>query len=267
MLSPSDKRTGLIEAGTFSAEVVDAHFRRLGADYWNVFTGAEIAAHITTLQNLAPEQPWQVTTDHLGDGLCGLTLIGGDFQGFFAAVSGFLASAGYGIRSGRVFSFPPDAALKGLPRGGVLDFLVIFHEDPARRDETERRRVRAEMEDLFRRFRDGAAPAIRLELYRRIGTRLETRPAGADDEVPPEIRVHAVHNATRLTVRARDREGMLFCIAAALGLQGLSLQTLITQEHEDGFFENSLTVTGPGGAAVRDTRELEKIRTGIVLMD
>lgn len=267
MLSPSDKKTRLLEARTFSADIVDAHFHRLGADYWNVFTCEEIAGHITALRSLAPDRPWHVTVDHLGDGLCGLTLIGGDFQGFFAAVSGFLASAGYDIRSGRVFSFPPDAAVKRLSRGGVLDFLVILHEDPAQRHEAERQRVRAEMEDLFRRFRHGEGPAIRLELYRRIGARLEARSAQADDGVPPEIRVHAVHNATRLTVKARDREGMLFCIAAALGLQGLSLQTLITRELPDGFFENSLTVTGPGGAAVRDTRELEKIRTGIVLMD
>ncbi len=267
MLSPSDKKTKLLEAGTFPPPAVDAHFRRLGADYWNVFTCEEIASHIAALADVTHEHPWRVTAEHLGDGLCALTLIGGDFQGFFAAVSGFLASTGYDIRSGRVFSFPPDASLKGLPRGGVLDFLVILHEDPARRDDAERARVRTEMEDLFRRFRNGEGPAIRLELYRRIGTRLETRPTDGDDGVPPEIRVHAVHNATRLTVRARDREGMLFCIAAALGLQGLSLQTLITREHEDGFFENSLTVTGPGGTAVRDTRELEKIRTGIVLMD
>lgn len=267
MLSPSDKKNRLLEAETIPAAAVEAHFRRLGADYWNVFACEEIAAHIATLQNLSPDQPWRVTAEPLGDGLCGLTLIGGDFQGFFAAVSGFLASAGYDIRSGRVFSFPPDTALKGLPRGGVLDFLVILHEDPARRDEAERQRVRTEMEDLFRRFRDGEGQAIRLELYRRIGTRLETRAALTDDGVPPEVRVHAVHNATRLTVRARDREGMLFCIAAALGLQGLSLQTLITRELDNGFFENSLTVAGPGGSAVRDTRELEKIRTGIVLMD
>lgn len=267
MLSPSDKKTQLLDAGALPAAEIEAHFRRLGADYWNVFTAAEIAGHMEALRALTRERPWHVTAEDLGEGLCGLTLIGGDFQGFFAAVSGFLASAGYDIRSGRVFSFPPEAALAGLPRGGVLDFLVLRHEDAARRDAAERARVRAEMEDLFARFGRGEGPEIRLELYRRIGERLEARNTLADEGVPPEIRVHAVHDATRLTVRARDREGMLFCIAGALGLQGLSLQTLITQAHDDGFFENTLTVTGPGGAPVRDARELEKIRTGIALME
>lgn len=267
MLSPSDKKSQLLDAGVLPADEIEAHFRRLGADYWNVFSGGEIAAHMEALRTLTRERPWHVTAEDLGEGLCGLTLIGGDFQGFFAAVSGFLASAGYDIRSGRVFSFPPEAALAGLPRGGVLDFLVLRHEDPGRRDAAERARVRAEMEDLFRRFGRGEGPEIRLELYRRIGERLEARNTLADEGVPPEIRVHAVHDATRLTVRARDREGMLFCIAGALGLQGLSLRSLITRAHDDGFFENTLVVSGPGGTPVRDARELEKIRTGIALME
>jgi len=267
MLSPSDKKSRLLLDATVPPDAVEAHFTRLGADYWNVFSCEEIAGHIAALRALTRETPWRVTADDLGNGLCGLTLMGGDFQGFFAAVSGFLASAGYDIRMGRVFSFAPDASLKGLPRGGVLDFLVIRHEDPARATDDERARLRAEMEDLFKRFGRGEAPAIRIELYRRIGERLETRNTLADDAVPPEIRVHAVHNATRLTVRARDREGMLFCIAGALGLQGLSLQTLITDALDDGTFENTLTVCGPGGQPVRDARELEKIRTGIALME
>lgn len=267
MLSPSDKKTRLLNDATLPADAVEAHFTRLGADYWNVFSCEEIAGHIAALRALTSETPWRVTADDLSNGLCGLTLMGGNFQGFFAAVSGFLASAGYDIRLGRVFSFAPDASLKGLPRGGVLDFLVIRHEDPARATDDERARLRAEMEDLFKRFGRGEAQAIRIELYRRIGERLETNNTLADDAVPPEIRVHAVHNATRLTVRARDREGMLFCIAGALGLQGLSLQTLITDALDDGTFENTLTVSGPGGQPVRDTRELEKIRTGIALME
>ncbi len=270
-LSPADKKTALLEGGTPPAEAVEAHFQRLGADYWNAFSCEEISAHISTLQQLTSAAPWRVRVEELGDGLCGLTLIGGDFQGFFAAVSGFLASDGYDIRSGRVFSFAADADLRArssaLARGGVIDFLVIRHEDSERATLPERERVRAAMEDLFRRFGNDEGPAIRTELYRRIGARLEARNTLAEDTVPMEIQVHAVHDATRLTVRARDREGMLFCIAGALGLQGLSLVTLITDSKPDGFFENTLTVAGPGGRPVRDARELEKIRVGIALME
>jgi hypothetical protein len=268
--SPADKKAALLARTDLPAGAVEAHFRRLGADYWNAFSADEIAGHITTLQALDRNAPWNVRAEDLGDGLCGLTLIGGDFQGFFAAVSGFLASDGYDIRSGRVFSFGTEAVLPVLPRGGMIDFLVIRHGDPERATEAERARVRAEMETLFRRFEKGEGAAIRVDLYRRIGARLEARAlfnGGLEDSVPPEIRVHAVHDATRLTVRARDREGMLFCIAAALGLQGLSLVTLITDAGDDGFFENTLTVAGPGGRPVRDARELEKIRTGIALME
>lgn len=270
MLSPADKKTLLLERGDPPPEAVEAHFRRLGSDYWNAFSPDEIAGHVATLQSLKPAEPWSVRVEELGEGLRGLTLIGGDFRGFFAAVSGFLASEGYDIRSGRAFTFPEAAggAPRALSDGGVLDFLVIRHEDPARATREEGARLRAEMENLFRRFGRGESAAIRTELFRRIGARLEARGIrDGDDALPPEIHVHAVHDATRLVVRARDREGMLFCIAGALSLRGLSLVTLLTDSRDDGFFENTLVVAGPGGAPVREAVELEKIRAGIALME
>ncbi len=265
MLSPADKKSLLLERAAPSPEAVEAHFRRLGSDYWNAFSPDEIAGHIESLQALKSPTPWHVRVEKLGEGLRGLTLIGGDFRGFFAAVSGFLASEGYDIRSGRAFTFPGATAPRALGGAGVLDFLVIRHDDPARDTEAESARLRAEMEDLFLRFGRGEAAAIRSELFRRIAARLEAR--RDEDALPPEIRVHAVHDAARLVVRARDREGMLFCMAGALSLQGLSLVTLLTDSRDDGFFENTLVVTGPGGAPVSDARELEKIRTGIALME
>ncbi len=266
-MSPADKKSRLLELPGIAADAVERHVRRMDADYWNDFSAEEIARHIETLEGLESGSPRNVRVERLDEGLSGLTLIGGDFQGFFAAVSGFLASEGYDIRTGRVFSFGKDGAPKALPRGGILDFLVLRHDDPARDSEAERERLRAEMEDLLRRFERGDNAAIRVELYRRIGKRLEARNNLAGDPVPLEIQIHAVNNATRLVIRARDREGMLFCIAGALSLQGLSLVSLLTDAGDDGFFENSLLVAGPGGQPVRDARELEKIRTGIALME
>jgi glutamate-ammonia-ligase adenylyltransferase len=269
-----DKKALLLSDPSLPAGAVERHFARMHADYWNEFPAEAIAFHIAALETLKPASPWHVRMDRIGEGLTGLTLIGGDFQGFFAAVSGFLASAGYDVRVGKAFTFASSgahAALEGrlaaLPRGGLIDYLVLRHDDPARDTEQERTRLRAEMEDLFRRFDAGESAAIRVELYRRIGARLEARNGLADAAAPLEIRIHVVNNATRLAIRARDREGMLFCIAGALSLQGLSLVSLVTAAHDDGFFENILTVAGPGGQPVREARELEKIRTGIALME
>jgi glutamate-ammonia-ligase adenylyltransferase len=269
-MSSPDKKSLLLSDPSLPPGAVERHFARMDSDYWNEFPADDIAAHITDLEALEPEKPWRVRVDRIGEGLVGLTLIGGDFQGFFAAVSGFLASAGYDVRVGKAFTFkanPAEGRLAALPRGGLIDYLVLRHDDPARDAGEERARLRAEMEDLFRRFGAGESAAIRVELYRRIGARLEARNGLAEAAAPLEIRIHVVNNATRLAIRARDREGMLFCIAGALSLQGLSLVSLVTAAHDDGFFENILTVAGPGGQPVREARELEKIRTGIALME
>ncbi|HEX2612377.1 MAG TPA: hypothetical protein VHO02_02140, partial [Fibrobacteria bacterium] len=144
MLSPADKKSRLLERRDPSPEAVEAHFRRLGSDYWNAFSPDEIAGHIATLQSLRTAAPWNVRVERLGEGLWGLTLIGGDFRGFFAAVSGFLASEGYDVRSGRAFTFPAAKAPAALAGGGVLDFLVLRHDDPARATKAEGERLRAE---------------------------------------------------------------------------------------------------------------------------
>ncbi len=266
-LGPLDKKSRLLETAPLPREAVEAHFRRLDNDYWNEFPVEEIHRHLGILQSLEPASPHFVQIETFEGGLCGLTLIGGDFPGFFAAVSGFLASDGYGIHAGKAFSFPPDPDMKALPRGGIIDFLLLRRgEEGPCAAPGESARLQAEMEGLFRRFESGDAAGIRVELYRRIGEKLNRHNSLAGSGPPLEIRYHVLNTGAELAIRGRDREAMLFCIAAAVSLQGLSIEKLLTTAHEDGSFEDRLTVTD-AGRRLKGARELEKLRTGIALME
>lgn len=266
-LGPLQKKSRLLEVTAFPREEVERHFERLDNDYWNEFPLEEIQRHLTVLQSLKPPASSFVQIEAFEAGLCGLTLIGGDFPGFFAAVSGFLASSGYDIHSGKAFSFPPDPHLPALPHGGIVDFLLLRRDEGSCADPEERTRLQAEMEGLFHRFESGDIGGVRVELYRRIGEKLERHNSLAGSGMPLEIQYHLLNSGTQVAIRGRDREAMLFCIAAAINLRGLSIEKLLTEVNEDGTFENRLTVTETDRRPLQDTRELEKLRIGIALME
>ncbi len=267
-LTPVEKKSRLLEySGDLPRPEIERHFQRLDNDYWNEFPVEEIHQHISVLRTLSPTQSHSVRIENLEGGLCGLTLIGGNFAGFFSAVSGFLASSGYDIHAGKAFSFLPEAVLPALPQGGIIDFLLLDRTDGPCSEPAEQARLQSEMENLFRRFEAGEAAGVRTELYRRIGGKLEQRRGLEKSVVPLEIQCHVLNTGTQVAVRGRDREAMLFCISGALTLQGLSIEKLLTQTHEDGSFEDRITVTGPARQPIRNAKDLEKIRTGIALME
>jgi glutamate-ammonia-ligase adenylyltransferase len=267
-LNPVQKKTLLLgNAGGLSIQAIEAHFNYLDADYWNEFSVEEIREHLSALYDLSPAAPFMVRIDEHGLETFGLTLIGGNHPGFLAAVSGFIASLGYDIRSAKAFSFPPRPDLTVLPRGGIVDFLLLHREGFAQTHSDDWTRLTMELEGVFRRFESGDAQGVKLELYRRIGERLELRQGFKSRGFPLEIETHVLNTGTSITVRGVDREAMLFCISAALSLQGWYIEKLLTRLHEDGSFEDRLVVTGPGRVPLRDAKELKKIRVGIALME
>ncbi len=263
--TPAEKKSRLLEiAGSVPAALVQAHLQRLDHDYWNEFSAEEILGHLKALAGMSAATPYSVSLEAWDAGVFGLTLLGQDFTGFFAAASGFLAGAGYDIRAGKAFTFAAHPAWPALPRGGMIDFFVL--QRAADGDDAERARLVAEMENLFRRFESGDAASIRVDLFRRIGERLAAHNPLAEEAMPLEIHYHALSSGTQVVIRGPDREIMLFCIASALALRGLSLVKLIAAPAASGFFEDRVTVVGPGGQPLREARELEKIRAGIALM-
>src|SRR4051812_20519898 len=125
-MTPVEKKARLLEtAPDLPRTAIERHFQRLDNDYWNEFPVEEIRRHLDVLGSLRRSSPRFVGLEAFEEDLCGLTLIGGDFPGFFAAVSGFLAARDYDIRAGKAFSFAPDAELPALPLGGIIDFLLL----------------------------------------------------------------------------------------------------------------------------------------------
>ena len=105
----------------------------LDTDYFNEFSVEEIEGHLERIAGLTRAAPYSFRFSPLSDRTFGLTVVGEDVPGFFAALSGVLASHDLDIKVGRVFSYAPELPEGGqgwpeeqIPAAGkLIDYLVL----------------------------------------------------------------------------------------------------------------------------------------------
>ncbi|HLP42971.1 MAG TPA: hypothetical protein VK465_15790, partial [Fibrobacteria bacterium] len=126
------------------------------------------------------------------------------------------------------------------------------------------------LEDLRRlveMLRERRLHEFREDLYRRIGAYLSRKQGAPEpDRLPVEIQVDADERYTVLTIRGTDRKALLFSLANALSLQGLSIHKLITRA-DGAAFEDRISVTDAWGRPISDPAALDRLKVAIVLME
>src|SRR4051812_15031479 len=85
--------------------LVSEHCRRLDSDYFNEFSVAEIEGHLDRIAGLTRAQPCAFHFSPLSDRTFGFTVVGEDLPGFFALLSGVIASHDLDIKVGKVFTY------------------------------------------------------------------------------------------------------------------------------------------------------------------
>ncbi|MDQ3000837.1 MAG: hypothetical protein M3Y08_06210 [Fibrobacterota bacterium] len=300
-LTPSDKKALILQnASGFPPKVVEDHLSRLDSDYFNEFTPAEIENHLARIASLTPSAPFWFEFTPLSERSWGFTVIGEDLPGFFATLSGLLASYDFDIRLGKVFSYGSESpeekshgqghSDKAAPsKGKIIDYLVLEHPVSGILTQGFQGGLLADLGRLIELLRARKTQELRVDLYRRIGAYLSrkdeadraARPEGADlnptthtaltgkapeSRLPLEIQADTDDHHAILTVRGTDRRALLFSLSNALALQGISIQKLITKS--DGrTFEDRIHITDSLGKPVTDTRTLERLKVAIVLME
>lgn len=278
-LTPSEKKTLILQgASDISPEVVAVHIRSLDSDYFNEFTPEEILGHLRILSVLVKYGGFSFDLVPMGDRSCGLTVIGEDLPGFFAALSGLLASYDFDIRLGKVFSYAAEnigtenrkasvIGSSGIGSGKIIDYLVLDHPSPGFLTPAFRSGLTVEFGKLVELLRARKTQELRKDLYRRIGEYLSRNAAGLETpRLPVEIQVEFEDRQTVLIVRGSDRKALLFSLSNALMLQGVSIQKLLTKSEGD-HFEDRLYITDAAGRAITDIRNLERLKVAIVLME
>lgn len=289
------------EGGRFPEGLVAEHCRRLDADYFNEFSVDEIEGHLARIAGMTRAEPYSFQFSPLPERTFGLTVVGEDVPGFFAALSGVLASHDLDIKVGKVFSYAPELPEdgKGWPEehipaaGKLIDYLVLERpaEAPAGLDAEFRSGLTADLLGVIRLLRGRETEALRRDLFRRIGAYLDRKytaskakeashtPLKAEGEtaapglppapvpqLPLEIKAEPDERGTLLTVRGTDRKALLFSLSNALAMQGVSILKLLTRA-EGERFEDRILIADSQGRPIHDDHTLERIKVAIILME
>jgi glutamate-ammonia-ligase adenylyltransferase len=274
----------------FPGGLVAEHCRRLDTDYFSEFSVAEIESHLSMIAGLTPEAPYAFQFSHIADRTFGLTVVGQDVPGFFAALSGVLVSHDLDIRLGKVFSYAPEASgeahawpEKELPSPGkIIDYLVLERPPsaPALLDAGFQDRLTADLLGVIALLRAREVDALRRDLYRRIGAYLDRKALEAsgpdtgrvgqevpqEERLPLEITAESDERSSVLIVHGADRKALLFSLSNALAMQGVAIQKLLTRA-EGSRFEDRIHVTDSLGRPIQEAHSLERIKVAIILME
>ena len=273
-LTPSEKKALVLQmAGELPSQVVAAHMRGLDSDYFNEFEPEDILQHLKKIAALGNQSRFDLDLVEIAEGSFGLTIIGEDIPGFFAALTGLVASYDFDIRLGKVFTYAADpkntrTALQGQTAGRkIIDYLVLDHRTPDPISVTAKPRFITDLEQLIELLRTHRTQELRHDLYRRIGSYLSRNAVGLETPRQPlEINIDYDDRQTLLTVRGTDRKALLFSLSNALMLQGVSIQKLLTKSEAD-LFEDRIFITDSEGRPISDMRTLERLKVAIVLME
>ena len=149
--------------------LVDEHFARLEAAYFERFGAQEIASHLALAAHASPERPVVVAIRPLADARFEIVFAGYDLFGEFALLAGLMTSAGLDIRSGRAFTFLRAPAPVAMPAGRrarpsptrILDVFVVAPETGVRFDTDEQAGLVREAEVLIGLVAEGQAAEAR----------------------------------------------------------------------------------------------------------
>ncbi len=263
-LNPSEKKALVLKAaeGLPQALVLN-HIRRLDSDYFNEFSPEEIMEHLDKMVNLQDSNAFVFELETLEENTFGLTVIGEDVPGFFAALSGVIASFDFDIRRGKVFSYSAEIGAKGK----IIDFLVLEYANREPLSQTVKEAFLKDLRYLVELLQNRKTLELQQDLYRRIGRFLTEHTTTLETpRLPLDIQVEVDDRQTVLTIKGTDRKAVLFTLSNALMMQGVSITKLLTKSHGIEF-EDQIYIVDSSGKPISDLAILNRLKVAIILME
>jgi [glutamine synthetase] adenylyltransferase / [glutamine synthetase]-adenylyl-L-tyrosine phosphorylase len=264
-------------------ELVEQHLRRLPERYFESYAIEQIARHIEGLQALSPAHPVELLIEP--DGLDGVecTVLAFDYPSEFSLITGLLASAGFGIRSGGVFTYSAVEYRAGRRRAGaaaaaqreallrrrrIVDHFVGVLTAEAGGFESFAAGLRAAMAETFallERGKEGLAEAKKI-VNEKVAESLATLQLDASAALYP---VHMDVDEgdprwTRFTVVAEDTPFFLSSFSTALALRGVSIEQVAIRTY-DSRIEDTFDLADTAGGSRLDPATIDQVRLSVLL--
>jgi [glutamine synthetase] adenylyltransferase / [glutamine synthetase]-adenylyl-L-tyrosine phosphorylase len=251
--------------------LVAEHLGRLDARYFERFPLAEVVEHCAGLAALDDGRAAAVRVKETAGGELACTVIAFDHPGAFALIVGVLASLGFDIRSGDIFTW-------GAPRAETPRTLemrrkrIVDHftgsVSPAEGSHGWEQALAERLQEVFAGLEKGgdAAAAARRTVNEMAARTLGQ--IGLSRETPLfPVRIETGDSPagrTRMRVISQDTPFFLFSFATALTLQDVSIEH-VTIRTVGGRIEDEFEFVDAAGRAITDSARIDRIKLSVLL--
>jgi [glutamine synthetase] adenylyltransferase / [glutamine synthetase]-adenylyl-L-tyrosine phosphorylase len=273
----------------FSKEVgnqtVEDFMTFMDEDYFSLYSPKEIYAHMKMSIALDPEHPVQCKVTPQGNGKFDIVIVAFDYFSEFSIICGLLASYGFDIYSGNVYTFstkkPEGRRLahrqvrRGIKRGPSGSFTMKIVDVFSARlqkgltfSSTRRKEFEKELQTFIRLLSEGLYQEARERLNRYLVERLGgMKGITAGLLFPIEIRLDNLFSSkwTVLDVHSKDAPAFLYTLSNALSLRNIYIHKVeirsIGTEVRDRFF-----ISDREGHKIIGEKEQKVLRMAVVLI-
>ena len=264
-------------------ELIREHLERLDEEYFQRFDLKDLVEHLQGLSRLSPTHPVETLVSANLEGTVECTVLAFDYPFEFSLITGVLASMGFGILSGDIFTYerptapvPPETrrairnprkAVDPLRRRRIIDhFSGIRSSDVPFHEWAEELRKRlAEIIGYLETGEKDAVTRTKHRVNEWVTDRLaEMKTSQLPVLYPVQIRINNDHEAfTRLQVISQDTPAFLYSLSTALSLHNLSIENVrIRTIH--GRIEDEIDLVDLAGRPVRDPEQLNQVQFSVL---
>jgi glutamate-ammonia-ligase adenylyltransferase len=209
-------------------QVTRALFAQLDADYFQLFTAPQIAAHLTLLAAVDDQHPVQVRVVPRNATSAEILLAAYDLFGEFSLITGLMAAYGLNILEGQIFSYqsgPGRTMPWGHTTGGmIIDIFTVEYTPELPFDQHAQADFVAQLTALLQLLRQGKLQQARETLnYRLIDAIRTSQQAFSARLFPVDIRIDNDTSAdwTVVHITAEDTPGFLYSLSNALAMRNV----------------------------------------------
>jgi [glutamine synthetase] adenylyltransferase / [glutamine synthetase]-adenylyl-L-tyrosine phosphorylase len=251
--------------------VVAEHLGRLDARYFQRFALPEVIEHCAGLSTLAAGRSAAVLVKTTPPGQVACTVLAFDHPGAFSLIVGVLASLGFDISAGDIFTW--GAPLPGTPRTREMRRKRIIDHftgtvSPADWNDGWEPALAARLQEVFAGLEKGgdAAAAARRTVNEMAAGKLgQISLARGTPLFPVKIEVGgSAAGRTRMLVISQDTPFFLFSFATALTLQEVSIEH-VTIRTVEGRIEDEFEFVDAAGHAITDSARIDRIKLSVLL--
>jgi [glutamine synthetase] adenylyltransferase / [glutamine synthetase]-adenylyl-L-tyrosine phosphorylase len=268
-----------------SKELLEAHYNRLGGDYFKQFSEDHIKRHVLAISRLNSKHPVEIIIDRIRDDEIECTVLAFDYPGELSMITGVLAGSGFNVMSGDVYTYamsggagiktgfdrkryPLSPGQEAFHRRKIIDFFSGFLINPLYFDEWAER-FRKSLEDVIVLLEAGDQKSLqdaRNRVNEMVVNHLSNIPSTGSQTVlyPMEIDINNDGPFTCLKIVSEDTPAFLYSLSNALSLHNILLEHVRIRTIHNRV-EDTIDLVDSQGRKIEDKETLDRVKLSVLL--